>query len=506
LAIDPAVSAVRQLSPWSGHREARIVAIAAVVAVLTGAMIGRGLAIQVVVLAGLIACFLLGLADWRRSIYGLLAYLPYSGIAGVLLYPRTAPAVLAKDFLFVVPAYVGFLAQHVIARRSMSFRGAPTWLFAAFAVLVLAQAFNPALPGGVVAAIGAKVWLFYIPLCFLGYHMVRDRRDLHRILGVMSLAAVLPALVGVGEALLIYAGNGALVYKAYGQAAASVTQDFAEFELAGGAILRRVPSTFAFVAQYFAFTVSMVAVTYAWWRGTLTRTPLAMLGMGVWLLLLLASFLSGARAAFLFVPFLVIVILILEGPRARLRLLRIMAPVLVLLCVAVVILGSSAGAVLMHAWETGFGEFGVVFVDGFRRGFALTLTGLGTGIDTNAARYAFTQAHQFSAVNGFWYESWYVKVLLELGVAGLIIVALLLGTLLTAAFRQHVRLRDPGFRAISASVLALLIWNAVFNMKAQYMDIDPMNVHLWLLLGLLFKLPELDAAGLSTAMRPEEGN
>jgi hypothetical protein len=73
-------------------------------------------------------------------------------------------------------------------------------------------------------------------------------------------------------------------------------------------------------------------------------------------------------------------------------------------------------------------------------------------------------------------------------------VALLLGTLLTMAFRRHLRLQDPGLRAVSASVLALLIWNAVFNLKAQYMDIDPMNVHLWFLLGLLYRLPELDAA------------
>jgi hypothetical protein len=492
LGIDPAVAAIRRPWRWGGHREALIVPIAAALAVPTGAMIGRGLGAPLVVLTALIAGFILGLADWRRSVYGLVAYLPFSGVASVLLYPRTAPAVLAKDFLFVIPAYVGFLVQHVSARRPMSFRGAPIWLLASFAVLVLAQAFNPSLPSAAVAAIGAKVWLFYIPLCFLGYHLVRDRRDLHRILGVLSLAAVIPALVGIAEALLIYAGNGALVYSAYGHAAASVTQEFAEFNLAGGAVLRRVPSTFAFVAQYFSFTISMVAVTYAWWRGVLAKTRLAVVGTAVWLLLLLAGFLSGARAAFLFVPLLVIFILVLEGPRARLGLARIMAPAVVLVCVAVVILGSSARAVLVHAWETGLGEFGEIFVNGFRRGFALTLTGLGTGIDTSAARHAFAQSDQFGAVNGFWYESWYVKVLLELGVAGLVIVALLYGKLVITALRRHARLRDPGLRAVSASVLALLIWNVIFNVKAQYMDIDPMNVHFWLLLGLLFKLPALD--------------
>jgi hypothetical protein len=37
-----------------------------------------------------------------------------------------------------------------------------------------------------------------------------------------------------------------------------------------------------------------------------------------------------------------------------------------------------------------------------------------------------------------------------------------------------------------------VIWNVVFNVKAQYLDMDPMNVYFWLLLGLLFKLPTLD--------------
>jgi hypothetical protein len=493
LTVDPAVAVVRRPGPlWSRRREALVVAVAAALSAVTGMMISRGLAVQLIVLAGLTAGLLVGLIDWRRSVYALLAYLPFSGIASVLLYPRTAPAVLVKDFLFVIPAYVGFLLQRLSARRPMSFRGAPTWLLASFAVLVLGQAFNPGVPSGVVAAIGVKVWLFYIPLCFLGYHLVGGRRDLYRLLGVMSVAAVIPALVGIGEALLVYAGKGALVYSAYGPAAASVTQDFVQFDLTEGASLRRVPSTFTFVAQYFAFTVSMVAVTYAWWRGVLAKTRAAALGATLWLLLLLAGFLSGARAAFLFLPFLVVLILVLEGPRVSKALARIMAPAVVLLFVVVMILGSSVRAVLLHTVQTGLEEFSYVFVNGFRQGFALTLTGFGPGVDTSAARYAFTQPDQFNAVNGFWYESWYVKVLLELGVAGLIIVVLLLATLLTTLIRQHRRLRDAGLRSISASVLGLVIWNVVFNVKAQYLDMDPMNVYFWLLLGLLFKLPTLD--------------
>jgi hypothetical protein len=226
----------------------------------------------------------------------------------------------------------------------------------------------------------------------------------------------------------------------------------------------------------------------------LARTPLAVAGAAVWLLLLVAGFTSGARAAFLFVPLLVALILLLERPRG-LAVARVAAPALVMVGVAVLILASSARVVLLHALQTGAGEFADVFVNGFRRAFALTLTGLGTGIDTSAARHAFAQQDQFGAVNGFWYESWYVKTLLELGVAGLVIVALLFGTLVVTLLRRHLRLRGAGLRAVSASVLALLIWNVVFSTKAQYLDIDPMNVHLWLLLGIAYKLPSLDEEG-----------
>jgi hypothetical protein len=59
---------------------------------------------------------------------------------------------------------------------------------------------------------------------------------------------------------------------------------------------------------------------------------------------------------------------------------------------------------------------------------------------------------------------------------------------------------------VSASLIGLILWNMVFNTKAQYLDIDPMNVYFWLLLGLLLKLPALDAATpLPAAASGDEG-
>jgi O-antigen ligase len=137
-------------------------------------------------------------------------------------------------------------------------------------------------------------------------------------------------------------------------------------------------------------------------------------------------------------------------------------------------------------------EFQVVFVDSFHRVLGTTLGGLGTGIDTNGARYAFDRPDQFTAVNGAWYESWYVKAYLELGVAGLVLIVAILGQPVAAGLRRHAALRDPGLRAVSASLLALLIWNLVYGLKGQFVDLDPSNVYFWLFIGVLAKLPQLD--------------
>jgi hypothetical protein len=493
MASEMVVAGIRRPWSWDGRNEVLGVAAVVLVAIATGLLVGQGFGIYLIGLAGLAAGFAAGLANWRRSVCWLLVYLPFSGIASVLLYPRTAPAILAKDFAFVIPAYVGFVVRRGGDDRTLPFGPLTMWLLASFAVLVAGQSVNPSVSNGLVAAIGAKVWLFYIPMSVLAYHLVQDRQDLHRLLGLMSLTAVLPALIGVGEALLIYTGKGALVYGAYGEAAASVTQDFAEFNLTGGAFLRRVPSTFAFVAQYFAFTAAMVAVTYAWWRGASTRKGSG-LRCAVWLLLLLAGLLSGARAAFMFLPFLMALILVLEGRTARFAFARLMAPALLLVVVAVAVVGATAGGVLGHVVGVGVEEFNSVFVNGLREGLAATTAGLGTGVDTNAARHAFGETDRFVGVDGTWYESWYVKALLELGVAGLALLLLLLGALVSRVLRDHRRLRDPGLKVVSASLIGLMLWNLVFNTKAQYLDIDPMNIYFWLLLGLLLKLPALDAA------------
>jgi hypothetical protein len=483
--------------PWRGgsgvRRDLVLAGCAAAAAAFAGLMVGANRLFEAGGLAILAGALVAGVHDWRRSVYGLLLFLPFSGLPYIVLYPEVRLALILKDLVFVVPAYLGFAASQLVQRRRVAPGALPAVLLVLFGLLVVVQAFNPALPNRLVGLIGVKVWLFYLPLCLLGYHLVETRADLSRLLATMSLVAVVPAVVGLVEAGLVYTGHPDLAYRWYGGAAESATQGFVQFDFLGGGSLRRIPSTFSYTAQYFSFTVSMVAITYAWWRGVLARRRLVLAGAATWLLLLIAAFLSGTRSAFIFIPFLVVLIVMLEARGLRIPVARLMMPSALLVGVTVVILGISAVTLIGHAVEVGLGEFQSVFIDGFRHGLSTSAAGLGTGIDTNGARYAFDRPEHFTAVGGTWYESWYVKTYLELGLTGLILILALLGSIATAGLRRHTKIRDPRLRVISACLLALVIWNLAYAVKAQFMDMDPMNVYFWLFVGMLARLPELDA-------------
>jgi len=251
---------------------------------------------------------------WRWPLYALLVYLPVSGVAVLAAYPgRTdrAVAILAKDFVFVIPAYVLFLGFFILRKTRFWFRGAPLVLFGLLALIVVIQAFNPKLPNHLVGLIGIKVWLFYIPLFFLGYHLVQNRQQLFRVLGLMSLVAIVPAVIGLVEVILYYTGHAQTVYDAYGASAKPATQGFTTFVLSNGCTIRRVPSTFSFFYQYYLFGAAMVAVSFAWWRGSRPAGKQLWAGGVVFVLIFVAAMFSGVRLGFVVIPLLVAAIILL---------------------------------------------------------------------------------------------------------------------------------------------------------------------------------------------------
>jgi hypothetical protein len=435
----------------------------------------------------------MGIVDWRRSILGLLAYLPISGVLSIVLYPHTAPGALAKDALFVIPAYVGYALQKHTERRRIDVPAIPAISLAVIAALALVQMLNPAVPKLLVALIGAKTWLFYIPMVLVGHDLIRDRADLDRFLLVIALTAIVPCAIGVLEAALIYAGHANTVYGWYGSAASAVTQGFASIS-AGSIFIRRVPSTFTFATQYYSFTVGTLAIAYGAWRYTLSPRGHGRWGIALMGLILLASMLSGARSALLLTPAVLVGAVALDvGRRSWLRRVGIAVVAIVVgLGLATLVLGAHPISLLGDVAGHGASQLREVFVDGIRRGFRLTTFGLGTGVDTIASRYALAKGSLFQTVGGSWQESWWVKALLELGVVGLVAAAVFMVSVVVKAIRTTAHTTDPRLRAVCAAITAYLLWAVITNFKAQNLDLDPENVYFYLFIGVLLRLPALE--------------
>ncbi len=476
-----------------------VVPLAFVVGLAVAAGLGL-LVVGAVVMAGFLA---LGLHNWRMSVLALLAFLPYSGLLIIATYPQTGPATLVKDFLFVIPAYLGFAAMYLLQRREVRIPGFPLGCVLLFSMVVVLQMANPAQRDIVVGLIGAKVWLMYIPMAYLGYHLVRSKDDLRRVLFLMCIVGVIPAVIGIGEGLLVNTGNGDVVYRFYGDAAAAVTQSFADVGESGASI-SRVSSTFSFVGQYFLFTVTMVAVSYAYWHAFLAKSSrTAVLGLPLFMLFVLASLLSGARGAILFVPAMMFLMLALDGVRLRVGVWAALAAgAFAALSITAAVFGTNVADLVEQVWAHAVGQLVINTIDGFRNAYEHLLVGLGTGVDTQAARYALPTLNPWELIGGRVEESWWVKLVLELGIAGFALGVFMITAVTTRVIQVHRRLQDPQLRSISAALVTLVLFLVFNNFKGTNLDFDPTNVVFWLFIGMLLKLPRIDSARIPAAGQP----
>lgn len=513
------INRINYLANWCRQAvpESTFLLISILILGMAGSIIAlsQTLAIMLVALPVVMALYGAILKHWRWGIYGLIVYMPLSGLPGILLYSFIGSGLptLIKDFVFVIPAYLGFILWYRNNQNHVHllFPGSRTTLIlmALLAGLVLAQVFNPQLENFGVGLIGLKVWLFYLPLYFLGYHLIRSKAQLVRISQVLLALGMIPVLYGVIQALLIYTGNTDLAYALYREAAAGATQSFTRFGGAGGLGLIRVPSLFTFALQYSMLLLVLLALAYALWSGGDPKRSHILWYAGVLAAVAVALITSGIRAVYVLLPSYFLLALLLDG-----RWNRIWKPLLVL----VGLIPASVGTLvwLMGSTLTGFIDFatGIVslylepggessLIKQFDYALRLTWWGMGTGMNTNQARYALGPDAWSSYVNiafNAGVESFPGKAILELGVPGLIVAVALFGWLLLSGYRRLRQVRDGSLRAFGIGLLSLLILVVAYLYKGTVLDYDPLNVYFWLFAGILMKLPELGADTYSQRM------
>ncbi len=427
---------------------------------------------------------------WRWGLYGLLLYLPFAGAVALLMSPNKAP-LLFKDIFFVIPAYISFFVFHIRDLRMATVPGVVLGSMLALAALVLIQTMNPGVTNLLVAAIGVKVWLFYMPLMFLAAAAINTPEDLLRILRLLLVVAVIPCAVGLIQwAASATIGHEAAITAFYGRAAAGATQRFAQFDY-GGAYYR-IPSTFTFTTQYFGFTLAMLVPAYILLSidPSLAWRNFARFMFG---LIIVASILSGARASVIFVPLLIAAMYLVEGRLSGLTAGIVMIP---LLMFAVLYVAGIDPLRIVGA--TGFlvGKYTEqIVVKTIINAVAEFPLGQGTGMNTGPARHFYTGG-VFKA-----FESYYAKAIAELGVVGLLAVLAVFTSIILSGYRIMRRTRVPGLKRCAAALAAFFIVMAINSGKGWAVDLDPINVYFWVFAGILFKLPYLEVFPLQR--RPE---
>ena len=430
------------------------------------------------------------LTRWQRGVYGLLLYLPVSGVVTLVLQPWNGPAVFNpvtfKDWLFVGPAYLGFAAAIVLRHQKFPRIGRTVAsLLCAFFVLVVAEMAHPGVPNALVALIGAKVWLGYVPLFVLGAVLVTEWRQLTLLWRFLAAISLLPCLLGLGEyvASLLF-GYERVMTEIYGGNAVVVTQSLTSFLVGGGRIFR-IPSTFTFETQYFGFVLAMLVPAFVVSRAD-PSLRWRRFGWAMIVVVTLAGLLSGARGAYIFSPLLLVLMYGLDrGVTGALQALGWAGAAFV----AALAISRMAAQSLYTYISDLFQLYAVnTAYQGLVDAFSSSRLGHGTGTNTGSARYAFSRPELFVAI-----ENYYAKAAYELGVVGLLLLVALFVVLIVMGVKMLSSLRDPGLRAMAAALTGFLIVLALDSFKGWLMDVDPVNVYFWLFAGLLAGLGRLDS-------------
>lgn len=418
---------------------------------------------------------------WQCSIYMLLIYMPLGGAVTLSLYPSTLP-ILFKDLFFVIPAYFSFFASRRTRVLKTCIPNSIIGIMLVLVALVLLESFNPGVANWMVALIGVKVWLFYLPLTFLASAIIITLADLIRLLRFMVAISWIPCVVGIIQWIAcMNLGYEVTMTAFYGAAAEGATQGFATFDFGG--TFFRIPSTFTFVTQYFGYTLAMIVPTYALtkiddspnWRRFASAT--------FWLVVS-ASFMSGARSAYLFVPVLLALIFILEGK--FIGVVKIGIILLITLLAVMSITEIDLKVMFITVLDLVINYSDAIAIGSLWDAICSAPWGMGTGMNTGPARYAFDDPDLFTA-----YENYYAKAVYELGVAGVLIVVSLFFMLIRCGYRNHCHIQHAGIRSCSAAILAFIVTMVLNSFKGWQIDLDPVNVYFWLFSGIIFKLDYL---------------
>jgi hypothetical protein len=467
------------------------------------------------------AFFITILHDWRSGLYLFVAWLLFEDFARKFLGNNMA-IYFAKDGLLLIIYLAFFVAYRNKKGDVQAFRPPFLPVLLIFVWFGAMQVFNPASTHIIFGLLGLKLYFYYVPLTIVGYALIRSETDLRKFFHInLGLMVVIMAL-GIAQSIL---GHTFLNPEVMPEDIRLLSQSYREAPISG-VIVYRPTSVFVsagrfqdlvIVAWVLAFGFSGYLIlrhrggrAFAFITLALSAAAAVMCSSrGVFMWTLGSSLVGGAA-------------LIWGAPWRQgqaLRIFRMLQRAIVgtVLAAAVLLIAfpdalrnrlavysetldpRSPASELMHrTHDYPMANFLAAFTyDRWPYGYGMGTLSLGS-------QYVSRFFHVQPPVGGV--ESGFGCLVIELGIFGLILWFAMAAAILISAWRVVRQLKGTPWFPLAFMIFwyaFLLLLPLTYEGMQAYQDFI-LNAYMWLLLGVLFRLPKLalDAQFGTAPLRP----
>jgi hypothetical protein len=442
------------------------------------------------------------LNNWRTGFYVFIVWMMFEDLVrkyignGLVLF-------FGKEILAGL-AYVSLVAA-IRHGREKTFRPPFLLCLSFFLWLGLLQVFNPNSPSIWYGLLGFKIYFYFVPLMFVGYALIRREEDLRKLLLVNAALAGVIGLVGILQAIL---GNTFLNPTKLAPELANLG-NLSKASPISNQLFNLPDSVFVSSGRYaeylsLAFIVAIGTAGYFVVHAKRNQ-KLIFLVIG---LLGVAAFLSGNRGCFMSILMMGLVLPLgfLWRSRHAYRLrkaVRRSAVVATLgLSIMFLVFPQEAGSRLAFYSETLLPSSSAYQlstrawsypVEEFLKAFTQPNWVFGNGIGTASLGTQYVAKLTGRPRPNIGVEEGYGALILEMGVIAPLLWILWTGALLYYSWRVVRRLHDTRFFPVALAIF----WYAAFLLYPwTYSSIAPYenyvcNAFLWLLVGVLFRLPDI---------------
>ena len=467
---------------------------------------------------GLAACAVAvtTLRNWRAGFYFFLVWMLFEDLVRKYM-GNNLELFFGKDILLGLV----FVSLYVAIRRRREKAFRPPFLFflSLFFWLATLQIFNQNSPSILYGLLGLKLNFYYVPLVFVGYALIRNDEDLRKLLVVNLAMAGIIGTLGIVQAIL---GNSFLNPAHL----APELQDLGDLSKVtpSGQIFSLPDSVFVSSGRFalylvIAFILAMgtgaYLLLYTRRSRRLAFVVLALVGV--------AALLSGSRTAVTYIlasAFVLTAGFLWGAPwrwRQAHRLVRAIRRSFIVaglgLAAILLLFPEEAGSRVAFYAETLLPTSSAYqlgnrswdypiynFIGAFGRPHWIIGNGLGTAsLGTQYVAKALGQRQP-----NIWVEEGYGNMIVEMGILAPFLWLLWTGALLYYCWRVVRRLRQTRLFPIAFAI----VWYAfVLLFLLTYLGTAPYqnyvsNAYLWLLVGILFRLPDVLASEQPSAIVP----